>query len=307
MYTKILLLLLLSLSASLNIAEALPKPKASYFNFTHVSDDGSFFASYHGNDKKHQYVDKGDENHSDKIYGGSSAALGQFPFMVIIHRLAGKGQYFVCGGSILSSRWVLTAGHCIANKPQKFFVVFGVVDKSGFGYDYITGDGVSMISTQGALHPGYGEGQHDIGLLYMPKDIPFSDTVQPIRLAGKSYQRQSFASQMGHVYGWGKDEQDGRAISKLKYGRVPIISNGMCRRTWSVDYTHVCTDSSTGQDVCQGDSGGPLVVLEADDEPLQVGIVSYGDAGCPSSRPSVFTRVSAYTTWIKRVTGIDYE
>lgn len=41
-------------------------------------------------------------------------------------------------------------------------------------YDFVTGDGVSMIATQGALHPGYGEGQNDIGLLYMPKDIPFS-------------------------------------------------------------------------------------------------------------------------------------
>lgn len=41
-------------------------------------------------------------------------------------------------------------------------------------YDFITGDGVSMIATQGALHPGYGLGQNDIGLLYMPKDIPFS-------------------------------------------------------------------------------------------------------------------------------------
>lgn len=131
--------------------------------------------------------------------------------------------------------------------------------------------------------------------------------MQPIRLAGKSYQRQSFESQMGHIYGWGKDVRDGRAISMLKYGRVQIISNDVCRRTWNADYAHVCTDASTGQDVCQGDSGGPLVVLQEDDEPLQVGIVSYGDAGCPSNRPSVFTRVSAYTTWIKRVTGIDYE
>lgn len=165
MYTKILLLLLLGLSATLNNAEALPKPKASYFNLTHVSDDGSFFDSYNGKDEKYQNLDESDgtfaqifcllimcgkrklllifacyfllwftENHSDKIYGGSNAALGQFPFMVIIHRLAGKGVYFVCGGSILSVRWVLTAGHCVANKPQKFFVVFGVVDKSGFGW-----------------------------------------------------------------------------------------------------------------------------------------------------------------------------
>lgn len=59
--------------------------------------------------------------------------------------------------------------------------------------------------------------------------------------------------------------------------------------------------------VFKGDSGGPLIVFESDDEPVQVGIVSYGDSDCPSTRPSVFTRVSAYNSWIKKVTGIAYE
>lgn len=73
------------------------------------------------------------ENQADKIYGGAYAALGQFPFMAVVHRLGGDGSYFVCGGTILSRRWVLTAAHCVNDKPQKFLVVFGAVDKSEFG------------------------------------------------------------------------------------------------------------------------------------------------------------------------------
>jgi len=44
-----------------------------------------------------------------------------------------------------------------------------------------------------------------------------------------------------------------------------------------------------------------------DDRPLQIGIVSYGDASCPSGRPGVYTRVAAFAEWIQRVTGMQFE
>jgi len=44
-----------------------------------------------------------------------------------------------------------------------------------------------------------------------------------------------------------------------------------------------------------------------DDRPLQIGIVSYGDANCPSGRPGVYTRVAAFAEWIQRVTGMQFE
>jgi len=50
----------------------------------------------------------------------------------------------------------------------------------------------------------------------------------------------------------------------------------------------------------QGDSGGPLVVVE-NGQDIQVGIVSYGDAFCPSGRPGVYTRVSSYIQWMNSV------
>jgi secreted trypsin-like serine protease len=44
-----------------------------------------------------------------QIIGGEAAALGQFPWQV---RLEEYGDY-VCGGSLIDSRWVLTAAHCV--------------------------------------------------------------------------------------------------------------------------------------------------------------------------------------------------
>jgi len=45
---------------------------------------------------------------NNRITGGSSAARGQFPWQVA---LINDGSWF-CGGSLISSQWVLTAAHC---------------------------------------------------------------------------------------------------------------------------------------------------------------------------------------------------
>jgi len=45
---------------------------------------------------------------ANRITGGSTAARGQFPWQVA---LIIDNAWF-CGGSVISSNWVLTAGHC---------------------------------------------------------------------------------------------------------------------------------------------------------------------------------------------------
>lgn len=54
---------------------------------------------------------------------------------------------------------------------------------------------------------------------------------------------------------------------------------------------------NTGKNIvgsCSGDSGGPLAV-----NGVQVGIVSFGNKDCLAGKPSVFTRVTKFTEWLK--------
>jgi len=98
----------------------------------------------------------------------------QYPYMAVVHKLMDEGVVGKCSGTIISNRWVLTAGHCVVNYPRIFFVVFGITDKSGIGYGWFVGPGVSMITTEVVLHPQYSVVQNDIALLHMPRDIHFS-------------------------------------------------------------------------------------------------------------------------------------
>merc|ERR1711974_264061 len=64
----------------------------------------------------------------------------------------------------------------------------------------------------------------------------------------------------------------------------------------------LCAGGEGGKDACQGDSGGPFVVMEKK-KPVLEGLVSFG-IGCGLvNRPGVFSRVSVFEPWIKKVTG----
>ncbi|XP_077258593.1 chymotrypsin-1-like [Temnothorax americanus] len=241
-------------------------------------------------------------NDSSRIVGGHNAELGDFPYVAMVHLLVGPGtirRSDACGGTVLSRRWVLTAGHCVVDYPQRFFVVFGIVDKSRIRYNFLQDPVVSMITNQTFIHPQYSMHYNDIALLYMPQNIPFSKAIQPIKFAW--YYDESFAKRDAQVISWRKDNTDGKGTIKLKYATVLIIKNNVCKQSWSISDKHICTTAGLGQDVCEGVSGGGPLIVKKNGRAYQIGIVSYGDQVCPSKGPYVFTKVSSYIDWIHEV------
>lgn len=131
------------------------------------------------------------------------------------------------------------------------------------------------------------------------------------------------------VAGYGNRQEDGtgeRAVSRtgrhlsapsmrLSEGRVPPVSGAACKvqiqnliREYGLEASYGdITINSASQicagdgfiDSCQGDSGGPLVRYGLTGQSVQVGIVSWG-LGCGRAEsPGIYTRVSAFSDWIR--------
>merc|ERR1719285_1115554 len=101
----------------------------------------------------------------DRIVGGQDAKQGSYPWQVSLYIGAGGDGGGLCGGSILSENWVITAAHCCEGATQ--------VDVYISDYDYYYQDEGEFIVTaeEIIMHPNYGADNqisNDICLLRVP-------------------------------------------------------------------------------------------------------------------------------------------
>ena len=52
----------------------------------------------------------------ERVVGGEVARLGEFPYVALLGYLIGNEIFYLCGGSILNSKYILTAAHCHSSK-----------------------------------------------------------------------------------------------------------------------------------------------------------------------------------------------
>jgi secreted trypsin-like serine protease len=145
----------------------------------------------------------------------------------------------------------------------------------------------------------------DVALLELDKPL-MTATVGVVNVPDPTIEPTLLKTKIGTISGWGKSTTAASALSDpLQYGTVKIASDQLCTNAYGNGILRndmVCANALP-QDVCSGDSGGPLVMKtgQANSNVSYVeGIVSwtYPPGGCPSTKPSVYARVSAFYKWI---------
>ncbi|KAG7334875.1 hypothetical protein KOW79_001471 [Hemibagrus wyckioides] len=233
---------------------------------------------------------------NNKIVGGEDAALGSWPWQVIV-----RSSISLCGGSLINQNWVLTAAHCLEGFAARQITVYRRLEN---------GTIMQAINVNKLIvHEGYSNKtlHNDIALAQLSSSVVFNDYFSPVCLAAST---SSFPSRTGvWATGWGRISNTNLQLpEKLQEVKLQIVKNSDCQKIYTgliiTDNTMCAISPVGGQDICMGDSGGPLVV-NFNGTWIQGGIVSFtASSGCASPLiPSGYTRVSQYENWINVNTG----
>ncbi|KAI7815140.1 Serine protease [Rhyzopertha dominica] len=228
-----------------------------------------------------------------RIVGGVEVTISQYPWQLSLQ----SGSRHICGASIISANWALTAAHCVSGSS-----VSSLSLRAG-STQHASGGNVHTLAS-GLVHGSYSSRTLDYDIAVLRTSSAFSLGSTGIRAvsllsAGSSPSTGALA----YVSGWGTLSSGGSIPATLRAVDVPIVSQTSCRSSYG---TSAITDrmlcagyAAGGKDACQGDSGGPLVVNS-----VQVGIVSWGYGCAVAGYPGVYAHVGALRSWISSNTGV---
>ncbi|XP_053311773.1 chymotrypsin-like elastase family member 1 [Spea bombifrons] len=234
-----------------------------------------------------------------RVVGGTDATKNAWPWQVSLQYLSGGYWYHTCGGSLIRTNWVLTAAHCV-DSPNTYRVSLG-------DHNIYQADGTEQVIAVDKViyHERWNTNLlangFDIAVLRLASHASLNNAVQLAQLPAEGVVLAN--DHPCTVSGWGYTSTTGSVSAVLQEAPLPVVSHDICSTSsyWgrTVKTSMVCAGGNGIHSGCFGDSGGPLNC------PVNGGYEVHGVTSFVSSlgcnaylKPTVFTRVSGYISWI---------
>lgn len=199
------------------------------------------------------------------IYGGIETRRGNWPWVIAIYIKNQTNLKFICGGSLINNRDIVTAAHCMRvgsrdRQPSDVLLMLGGHNLNERGVEGTVESNVQQI----VIHPDYQRYSKqsfdaDIAILIMDRQISYTQYIRPICLWPATSGIQDVEGSSGTVVGWGKNEFD--VVSEFpKKIDLPIVNVVKCLQTSSsliglISTRTFCAGALSGDRPCHGDSG----------------------------------------------------
>ncbi|XP_011502562.1 PREDICTED: prolow-density lipoprotein receptor-related protein 1-like [Ceratosolen solmsi marchali] len=212
---------------------------------------------------------------------------------------------FFCGGTLITEKIVLTAGHCIWKTSPDTIKVLLDSNSSNFTNQNKETQirDIDRIELHGSYQDYEGNYGSDLALLIFKNPALINPRVLPACIDWSSrYDVTQRIGEVGFIAGMGVTEND-TFSSNLRIVSAQIISEDVCRKKEMPDfrkyltYTSFCAGWANGTAVCNGDSGGGFLLQRPNTNIWEVhGIVSLsprrlGGFLCDPNYYTVFTKI----------------
>ncbi|XP_011882333.1 PREDICTED: serine protease gd-like [Vollenhovia emeryi] len=256
------------------------------------------------------------------IPNGEDSLPGQWPWVVAVYQIkkqkSNTTHEFKCGGSILTTRQILTVADCVMfaldqndTVPPNMLAV--VVGRFNLQLVQLNRDVIPRVKSY-MIHPDY---MHDrftsdsnLAILTLWTPVEFNPFIRPICLWSGSPNLDTVVNRTGYVVGWGKEKFGNIEEQRVKW--ATIVSQETCLRSNQrfVSLTSnrtFCASSVNEIGPCVGDSGNGLVLLNNITGRYELrGILSgslpndESHFHCYSRDYAIYVDVAKYIPWIQQ-------
>ncbi|KAJ8711198.1 hypothetical protein PYW07_008440 [Mythimna separata] len=257
------------------------------------------------------------------VVNGTPTLEGQWPWQIALYQTQTVDNKYICGGTLVSHKHVITAAHCVTRKASQRLVDQNTLTVYLGKHNLRTSvDGVQIRFVKEIfVNPNYNAStfSQDVAILELREPVTYSEWVRPACLwPDNEIELKNVIGKKGSVVGWGFDET-GVATEELSLVEMPVVSQETCIRSYSEffvkftsEYTYCAGyrdgffNEKTGRrestSVCNGDSGGGMVFRMNGIWYLR-GLVSLSVARpneyrCDPTHYVIFTDLAKFLPWI---------